>query len=393
MSPLQSISPQTLVQANPFNSPSKAKNKRGLDENSGDQEVNTKISKMIKTGEEASNLDSSKVSQALKDRARKQKNCNLPNDNRLQKTDKFTQSAISEASNTDPLFDPLFLPNPVVSICGDYSLFSECINLFLSGAPISLNTLANSIIKASNFQINEFVNDLRRRYKSDSPTLQENFNRIVHVFFQYANEKNQYYFFSKLLNEEVGLLSNILSALPRDLTKLNLNKCHALRNMHIEQILEFRLEYLDLDLSPFKDEGIKSLVTSKKLDCLQTLHLSVSTELSDDTFQALVNNPYMIALQNLKLFGGQHKSLTNRALEILIKSSHLPNLKNLDLNWNLLLEDGTIQELINSPLMDRLHSVNLSNCGKISSGMKLRVTKILEENASKRQLLEPPTSA
>jgi hypothetical protein len=370
MSPLQSISPQTLAQAHPYYTRSKAKNKRPLDE-SNDQEVNTKISKIMKTREKASNLPSPKVSQVIKNRAKKQKN-----ERKIVKEDKCSQS----------LFDPLFLPNTLLSICGEYSTLSGCINLFLSGVPISLDTLKKSIVTANNIEIIFFVDNLDKLRKRHRSVSKENFNRIVHVFFQYADLNNQDYFFSLLLNEDVHFLSNILSALPRDLTKLNLNKCKCSGDIHVEKILEFKLEHLELQLTRlFTDEGIQRLVSSKNMECLQTLHFTINKVISKAAFQALVNNPYMIALQNLKLSGG-NLSLRNEAIEILAKSSHLHNLKNLDLSGNHLLSDEGILVLIQSPLMDRLHSVDLSHCNNISLGMGLRVIKILEENASKRQL-------
>lgn len=275
----------------------------------------------------------------------------------------------------------------LMQIYEEYSSMNDCVNLFILGV-LSSNNLLNSINKASINEIEDFVQEAKKRHASH-PHI---FKQMIDAFFQHASSKTQGLFFSCLTKLSCRLephktdelfFNDFISALPANITTLNLINYPFIKKYQLISIVSNlrNLRTLKIDGGQFNLQSFESIIKIIiKLPNLQKLHLQ--------EFNFNVLGLTLIAkktsLRSLSITSPSFPSLISYDDLIPIIAS-MSQLKSLHLHQVFLFSFLTS----NIAKMDKLESLDLSSnpmlhipsIAKMSNLQSLNLSKmILERN-------------
>lgn len=228
--------------------------------------------------------------------------------------------------------------------------FQNCIKDCVLGANISQTMLKETAGYMRERDVIDFVREARSKYDEEVMNKWEPvaFKKMVNLFFQYAHPDDQKLALKKLLpyapslDQQDILLTDIISALPENLTHLDLSKCSHLTDKHVKQI-------------------------ANRLTGLQALDLRDCPLLTNRAISAIANSRNMANLQELEFGSQEAYRLDDRAVSALARSENMANLRKLSLYALGGISDQAAKELADSPYITRLETLDFSGCSNLTN--------------------------
>lgn len=352
------------------------------------------------------------------------------------------ERAISDAIRITQNNLPESLPESLQEIVNGYLSLKDCLNLALIGHSPTSQTITAVIDSAIYPDFYEFGKAL---YKESDLS---KFKIMINIFFANASLKAQANFFLVVFGDDSkkDLQRNVLIALPRDLTCLNIYGMPRTLKMGMCKILhEFthleRMSFSDIDLElieiisdnpnslHLKDISLRCentqgkevlrVLTSEYLVNLKSLTLR-HRSLNCESLWGLLHFPF-VSLPNLQNLNLSHCGPQGLILPKFATTSSMPNLSNVNLSSNglfdkevsFILEDPYIKlesldlsdnnrlsdEVVNVIIKNMtdldsecayrstLQNVNLDHCPDITNDAKERLEVLLQENRNRAQFL------
>jgi len=270
----------------------------------------------------------------------------------LKALEKTIEVSLNLAKNDSDLS---ILPDVLLSLSDQYSSIGDYIKLALLGRAPSTKIIDDAFATASNEDIADFMQEARQRYESE-PLI---FNDMIHIFFQHAPAEAQVQFFSSLTENDDHFLTSVISALPSNLTYLDLSGCPCVEDHHLENIGGRLNSLQSLNLTGCNKLTDAAAVAITHLPNLQQLDLTECYGLADGAIVTIANSSNMAELQILILTSCP---LSDAAVAAIANSPHMTNLHNLIVDNCIALTDAAVVSIANSPHMAKLKELGVQGC-------------------------------
>ncbi|MBA3816410.1 MAG: hypothetical protein H0X29_07810 [Parachlamydiaceae bacterium] len=248
----------------------------------------------------------------------------------------------------------------ILSVADEYHSFPDLIKLCIVGKDVLPDALKNAIATARELDFTDFVNEVTRRREFDPHIFKE----MIRLFFKHAIPTKHAYFFSFVKIE--NLLTDIISAMPKDITHLDLNRCPCPRDEHVDNIVRRLNNLKSLHLrncSFLTDVAITTIALSPNMANLQELHFDLSPLLSDAAALVIAESPCMANLRILSFSGC--RNITDVAFRAIATSPHMAKLQSLNFS-NSHGSNAGIRALTTSPFMSNMKKLYFTACAEIT---------------------------
>ncbi|MBA3816409.1 MAG: hypothetical protein H0X29_07805 [Parachlamydiaceae bacterium] len=256
----------------------------------------------------------------------------------------------------------------ILSVADEYHSFLDLIKLCMIGKYISPALLKKTAARINETGMREFINEADMRRESDPHIFKE----IMRLFFLHAPLYKQAYFFSLVNNET--FLEDIISALPRDITQLDLGECPSLRDQHIENMVSRLNNLQSLNLTGcnlLTDATAVAIARSPNMINLQELHFHLSPLLSDASAWAIAES---VNMANLKTLIFSCINMTDIAALAIAYSPHMTKLQSLSFSGSPSVTDEGAIAIATSPNMSNMQSLCFAGCRELSNAAVIAIS-------------------